>query len=257
MIEFLRLFESPRTEFHIDDDEADSFENHYSHDHDVHGLQAKKGRHVTWFGPEGRMMRVYPEYVFPRSDNIFDNAKLAAISKEVRRNEDVKFECGYASVSEIDYNDVVETRRSKERIYEFGMDEPWSAGWEVDEYLDNTESTVENWATDFLSDQGEEFYDYYYDDFVHIELGYNDVDVEDIKPVDEHPVALAMTEHLKAKVAEMHNTVDGDIGQFSVQMRDGNHRVFGSLHGGEPFVYVTVSKQNVRNGNPRLLKALE
>ena len=38
---------------------------------------------------------------------------------------------------------------------------------------------------------------------------------------------------------------DGDFGELSVQVRDGNHRTFGALAGGEPYVFVTIADNQV------------
>ena len=89
--------------------------------------------------------------------------------------------------------------------------------------------------------------------------GDEELDAYLVNPDDfDHEEAKRLERELK----QAERRGDGDFGKLSVQMRDGNHRTFGALAGGESHVYVNISDNdlqqlfNNRNRTDKLYRAI-
>lgn len=169
------------------------------------------GRNVIWVGDEGRMIKADPEYTQHIWGNIFDEDKLAAVVSGIDEADDrVMFVAPYGDASRIDLQDVKESHEGGWE--DDGLDRPYTTG---DEELDR-----------YLVDPEEVLYEY------------------GDEPGDEtwEEARADIEERMEAAVAGG----EGDLGQWVVTIRDGNHRAFGALIAGEPYVYVMLSDNQVQ-----------
>jgi len=169
------------------------------------GYDVYYGRNVLWLGSEGEMFKAEPRYIEPIDGNIFDEDKLAAVVDCVTNAPGrVPFVAPIADVHVITPTDIKES-------FEYQPDDPWTTG---DDELDE-------WIKD-----PEEFID-------------ENLDCEDYDSPEEWREAIdELTKDMNGQVAEAVRQREGDLGSFRVQIRDGNHRAFGALAAGEPYVYV-------------------
>lgn len=168
------------------------------------------GRDVVWIGDEGKMVRADPQYLLHIFGNIFDADKLSAVVSGIRDSEDrVYFYAPYGTVSRIGTAEVAE---SQEYWEDEGLDRPYTTGDdELDRYLVDAHSV--------LGDYGEEGDEEW---------------VENKSRIEE-------------EIKDAVDSGDGDLGEWVVTVRDGNHRAFGALVAGEPYVYVRVSANQLQD----------
>lgn len=188
-------------------------------------------RNIIWDAVSGRSIRVYPHNVQAMDGNIFDEDKLAAIVSGIdQATERLVFIAPYGDVGVIGLTDV------RESIEFAGMDEgePYTTGdEELDRFLVEGNDYIENehW-----------------------------LDPDD--PDDEKKFAEIKAE-LEDGLLEAVANDEGDLGDFWVQIRDGNHRAFGAFAAGEPYIYMIVMDNTVQDLDPknpehaRILAALE
>lgn len=158
----------------------------------------RRGRNVAWVGEAGRMVRVDPEYMQHISGNIFYPEKLASVAAAVELHPDTLYlTAPYGQMAQIDVHRVKE---SQEYWEDEGLDEPLSTGDdELDEYIVDPEEYLDDHADD---DERQE-----------------------------------LREEMEERLQEAIDSGDGDLGSWIFTVRDGNHRAFGALAGGEPYVW--------------------
>lgn len=176
-----------------------------------------EGRSVAWIGTEGRMMWVPAHYLRSRDSNPFYRGKLAEVVALVRQaspSDPISFYPGLGQATVIDKQLVAESlqyRGSGDGACSIGSHAPWTTGDdELDEYLADPEQFIEDRAWD-----------------------------------DES--ATELRTEMEADLAEAVATNAGDLGEIEVQVRDGNHRVFGSIAGGESGVWMLIDDRQVRD----------
>lgn len=178
-------------------------------DQDILKYTPYYGRNVIWMGEKGRMIRCSPEYTSPIVGNIFDPDKLLAI-KEYIENPDTERAvftcCVLADPSIIDIDDVRDTQVSAKQ----------DRLWEM--YLDRPFTTGDDELDEYLVAQYEDDLDQYEAE----EL----IDFED-------------------RIKESIENGEGDLGQYWITIRDGNHRVFGAFAAGERYIYAVVLKDSL------------
>lgn len=177
---------------------------------DEHDGDFYYGRNVVWAGEQGRMVRADPDYLQHIWGNIFDPDKLAAIVSGIEEADDrLVFVAPYGTVGRIGLQDVKE---SHEYAEDEGLDRPYTTGNdELDRYLVDRD--------DVLDEYGDE----------------GDLD------------RVQAEKDLDAALAEAVQDGAGDLGEWVVTIRDGNHRAFGALMAGEPYVYVMVSDNQMQD----------
>jgi len=202
----------PTLEGLVDDDATyESFEDYYPASASGElGVEAEDrepeniyyGRNVAWIGTEGRMLRVDPEYALHISGNIFYPDKLSAVVKGVVEHpERVYFVAPYGTISKVDLYRVKESIEYAE-TGDDEMDMPYSTGDdELDEYLVAPETVLEDYG-----EPGDEEYE-------------------------------EKKEEMEESLRDAVENNEGDLGSWAVTIRDGNHRTFGSLLAGEPYVW--------------------
>jgi hypothetical protein len=164
------------------------------------------GRNVIWIGDEGRMVRASPDYTQHIWGNIFDEDKLAAVVSGIKEAEGrTYFVAPYGTISKIDLNSV---RESMSYWEDEGLDRPYTTGDDdLDAYVKDPEQALQ--------------------DETYAEPG--DKEWEEAKAEFEEQLQDAV------------DSDDGDLGEWVVTVRDGNHRTFGSFLAGEPYTWVMLS----------------
>ena len=165
------------------------------------GHKAYRGDNVTWLGRPERVFEVQARYAHPIDGNIFDPYKIHSVATAVRDGE-VTFDVAYG---QFDVVDVQTMRESIEYAADLSWGEPYTTGdEELDDYLRDPEAAI--WERD-TRDPGDR--------------GYK-----------------AAVKRFERELRDAERRGAGDFGALTVQVRDGNHRVFGSIAGGERTVWV-------------------
>jgi hypothetical protein len=176
---------------------------------ETHLYDEYHGRNVIWLGETGKMVKATPENSEPIWGNIFDREKIEQTADDIRYADDkVKFYAPLAHPTIIDIQNVEENLQADahgDLMYDPAIDDyhVYSTGdAELDEYLLDSEG--------FLCDNSTDE-----DDTLENEM-------EDRK-----------------KLAQDEGW--GDIGDISIQIRDGNHRRTAAFAAGEHYIWVRVS----------------
>jgi hypothetical protein len=175
---------------------------------------AYRGRKVVWLGEAGRMVKAPADRVQPLDQNIFSARKLRTVANAVRfAQEPLVFEATYAQAMLVDPSDVAESIQSAPRAeLDNDIRKPLTTGSpELDEYLAFPEEV--------LAEAG--------------------------KPRSR--ARAAEEKRLKAELAQAVRDRDGDLGKLLYSVRDGNHRVFGALLGGEPYVWLMLDQNTLQD----------
>jgi len=180
------------------------------------------GRNVGWDAVDGRSIRVDPEYLTAIAGNIFEPDKLAAIISGIEQSpERLVFTAPYGTVSVVGLIDVTE---SIEYAEDEGLERPLTTGdGELDQWLVEPE--------DLLSDTIGEEWDY-------------DSDAEYAAE------RLRFTQEMEQALAEAVVIGQGDLGKLTFTIRDGNHRAFGAILAGEPFVWMILEENQFQDLDP-------
>ena len=166
-----------------------------------------KGEKVAWAGTPGRMLPVDRRYVHPVSGNIFDQDKFSAIAEQVKAREP--------------WEDPLVFHPGYAQVTLIGR---------ID-IAESIQYAGEEWGQPFTT--GDEELDAYLAQDHRGLAGWLLVSEED-------------TKRLERELKQAERRGDGDFGKLSVQMRDGNHRTFGALAGGESHVYVNISDNDLQ-----------
>jgi hypothetical protein len=164
------------------------------------------GSSVVWFAEPGEAVWIEAGYLRPTWGNIFDSDKLGSVAKAVRgATEPLLFMAPWGNVSRIDRDDIAESIE----YAEWNAGTPWTTGDDdVDLYLKDPEQWLEDNAWD-----------------------------------DESRAELQAEKEAELVEAEAEGA--GDFGHWTATLRNGNHRAFGSVIGGEQFVVVRVDDGDV------------
>jgi len=183
---------------------------------------AYHGRNVIWLGDEGRMFRVDPDYLTHIWGNIFDEDKLAAVVNGIEQAEErVTFFAPYGQVTKVGLDEV---RESIQYADDEGLDRPLSTGdEELDQYLIDPEEVLEEYAD----------------------------------PDDEPKEFASKKAEFDRQLREAVDSDEGDLGSWTATIRDGNHRAFGALVAGEPYIWMILYDndyqdlvQSIKAGTP-------
>lgn len=193
----------------IADESGRDFHDYYDKDWEYEEKFSTKyyGRNVIWIGEEGRMLRASPDYISPRDDNIFEWDKLQAVRDHIiQSSEKVELDAALADVIVIDRTLIEETQEGAQsgRVQEWTIDHPFSTG---DDELD-----------EYLADP------------------------EAFLAREEDPEE--RREELEKDIQISEALERGDFRKLWVRIRDGNHRVFGAIAAGEPYIWVKITKDS-------------
>ena len=212
------------------------------------------GRKVIWYGNPDQMIVVNKNNVHGMWGNIYDSEKLKYVEKMIRSSKYyVEFECSYAMGSIVDIEDIIEHQNAYigGRFYVDyeGFEEPYSTdSSELDNYLgiedldelDIFKYTISN------PDLYKFFKKYKFN------ITYNKHTKETLfkeyqkyEPDESEIDAFNDFIEVEERLGDAIVNQDGDIGEFSVQLRDTHHRVMGAINIGENFVCVNLDKEDL------------
>ena len=202
------------------------------------------GRNVIWDGIGGRMIRVYPENIQPIEGNIFDPDKLAAVRDGIIYAEDrVVLIAPYGTVTVIDLQDVKESIENSE--------------YNPYEVLTTGDEDLDLWLVDpddFLAQEGydpEDLKEYLADRDAYLESWSNDP-IEQVEKEEEMKDALDRKREMDRELSEAVAHQNGDLGDFRITIRDGNHRAFGALLAEEPYIYMILEDNQFQYLDPEI-----
>jgi hypothetical protein len=189
------------------------FSEHYGtlDKRDTAGYDEYHGRYIVWLGEKGRMIKATPHNSEPIWGNIFDQDKINKTAEDIRYAEDnVKMYAPYGMATILDVQDVEENLQAAahgDLMYDPAINDYhlYTTG---DEELDA-----------YLLDS-EEF------------IGDNAFDDDEIEALE------TKMEQMKTEAQE---DEWGDIGDISIQVRDGNHRRAAAFELGESYIWVTIT----------------
>lgn len=197
-----------------------------------------KGKKVHWIGTPGHMVRVTPDYVRNLEGNIFDPEKLAAVSWFIRRSDEpVIMRPGYGQVvATTSIDDIAESLQYAKDAEIFGEDRTLSTDdEELDAYLKDPKA--------YLSDNIRWY------------------DGPGSESDDEAVAKAGLRAQMEEKKAEAVREGWGDLGARRFTILDGNHRSFGALLAGEPYIWIRLLENDyqdfLRGGRPDLKGILE
>jgi hypothetical protein len=183
-----------------------------------------RGRNVIWDGIDGRMVRVDPDYITHIWGNIFDADKLAAVANGIRLADDrLVFTAPYGTVSVVTPGSI---RESIEYADDEGLDRPLSTGdGDLDAWIVSPEAYLEAYIG-----RAEDY----------------DTEAEFVaERMDRERI-------MNELLAEAVEDAWGDLGELTFTVRDGNHRAFGALVAGEPYIWMILEEneyQDVMEGS--------
>jgi hypothetical protein len=133
---------------------------------------------------------------------------------------------------------------------DFGIDEPYSLG---DEELDLFLASPEDWCEDnfwnsykdlmtFARNPKEWMDEWSYDEDPN---EWTDGEKEDLETIKQE---LQEFRSMQQNLNDAIENGDGDLGEYWVDLRDGNHRAFGAIAAGEPYVWVRAIKDRTEDG---------
>lgn len=209
------------------------------------------GRGVTWYGDPEQMIVVYKDNVHGMFGNIYDPEKLQYVTDMIQNSPyNVEFECSYGTAIKVDIQNVMEHQQDVHSgdfsLNNDGYDDPYTTGDEtLDQYLGND---------DFFDDNGYGFYEnagnyvkslktFIANGRVSVQQaidGFNKLETEE-GDRENFQYFLELETALRDAVANG----EGDLGEISVQLRDGHHRVMGAIAAGEQYVCVNLVKEDI------------
>jgi hypothetical protein len=213
------------------------------------------GRQVTWYGDPEQMIVIHKSKVHGMWGNIYVPEKQEYLVNLINNSEEnVEIECSYGIGGLTNLKDVVEEQSAFiEGRFDIDYDgkiEPSSSGdMDLDNYLghesvgefDDISMYIENYDLIELFD----------DNKLYIALG--KVSLEDFMK-EFHEISdgnnndlQALKEFLKYEKLVKHavKNQEGDIGEFTVQLRDGHHRVMSAIESGEDYVCLNLDKESI------------
>jgi hypothetical protein len=218
-------------------------------DDDIKKLSARYvGKNVTWYGDKEQMIVLTADEVHGTWGNIYNKDKLAFVKDMVKSydNNNVEFECSYGIGSVIDFTEILEEQTSSHNedfLTDYdGKKTPASTG---DQELDTYVGTEEISDLPFIADNDVEevmvtFFEQnrfslIYEKSTEAKLRYTYLK---LAPDKDETVAFDEFIRFEKSLKEAETNDGGDFNKFTVQLRDGHHRVFGALEAGENFVCV-------------------
>lgn len=223
-----------------------------------------RGRGVIWYGDPHQMIVVSKDNIEGMWGNMYDSEKLQYVEDLIRNSDEyVELECSYAMGSVYDFQDVLEEQTSfvsdNFNVDYDGKETPASIG---DEELDNyigvdeiDDSEILNW----ISWDDIDLYRLLNDNRFFLVKGKTvkqlNEDVKQLRIKNREEIGEDLTKvdfefikefiNVETRIKNAVDNQDGDIGVFSVQLRDGHHRVMGAIAAGEQYVCVNLDKDDI------------
>jgi hypothetical protein len=214
-----------------------------------------EGRSVTWYGDPDQMIVIHKDNVHGMWGNVYDPEKMDFLVDMIINHEDkVELECSYGIGGIIDLTDVIEEQTSFHNgsfdvDYE-NLDEPHTTGDnELDEYLGKEDLSEFDDISIYVENY--DLFDLFSDNKTYLAKGR--ISLEDFKQAFEK-ISDGSEEDIEAfkqfikyenEVKQAIDNGSGDLGNFTVQLRDGHHRVMSAIKAGEEYVCVNLDTDSI------------
>lgn len=207
------------------------------------GYKLYKGRRVEWVGKIGMTLKVNSEDISSREDNITDPKKVQAVKNHILKSESrVRFDTPPADIRIIDLDTIRETQEAFARDalqLEYRIGEPFTTGDDdVDKYLYLDIDEFAEYVgldSDFVDGDGNPIMDEI--------LEYNDQ--EEAESIRDEIIETFYD--IRNRLDDCIKEKSGDIGRIWAVLRDANHRTWGAILAGEPYIYVYPHHYNKRD----------
>jgi hypothetical protein len=210
-----------------------------------------EGRNVVWYGDPDQMIVIHKDQVEGMWGNVYNPEKLQFVVDMINNSDEkVEFECSYGIGDVITLTDIVEEQTSNiEGSFNIdydGKERPATTGNdELDIYLGTENLDEFDGLADYVSDS--DVFDVFNQNKIFIALG--KVSVEELKreyfEITDDEEGLNKFLEYENMVKYANENKSGDLGKFMVQLRDGHHRVMGSIKAGEDYVCVNIPKEQI------------
>ena len=186
------------------------------------------GRNVEWIGTPGHMFPADPDYMTHIDGKIFSPGKIEAVAREVRRaasgeRERLVFYSPYGQIQKIDIDYIKDSMEYEDENQGVALT---TGDEELDEFIREPIEVMSMW------DVGEDEEGATYHEELDIWMDQDGWDeLQDIKK----------------RIIEAEQFGEGDLGKWTVSVRDGNHRAFGSALGGESVIWIKVMDNDVQD----------
>lgn len=220
------------------------------------------GRLITWFGSPGKMIVINSKYINSTVDNQYSQSKIAQLKELIDNNyqdettnENIELECGYGSGEIVNFQSILE-----EQIDEYNDEFTMNYGnkpnassigdSEFDnyigaEYLDETNLLGGDYddrdVLDILNNN--KFFLIYNKSVENLYHIINQKIGNNISDIDKEYINNFI--NIEKQLKEMVDNKDGDIGDFRITLRDGNHRTMTAIDMGEQYVAVDLVDDDV------------
>jgi hypothetical protein len=213
------------------------------------------GKNVVWYGDPDQMIVIHKDYVHGMWGNVYNQEKMDYLVDMILNHEDmIEIECSYGMGGITTLTDVVEEQTSTiqgsfETDYE-NLNRPSTTG---DDELDTYLGTDNLDEFDDIAGYVEtyELFELFNDNKIFLGLG--KVSLETVKTEfnqisdgsEGDRTAFEQFIKYEGMVKEAKESSSGDLGKFTVQLRDGHHRVMGAIKAGEEFVCLNLAKDDI------------
>lgn len=224
-------------------------------DPDERRLSAKYiGRQITWYGDRDQMIVIPVDNVEGMWGNIYYPEKLEQLIELIKNSdENIELGCSYAVGSIVNLNDIIEEQQS-EHNDNFSVDY---------EQLERPKSTGDSELDNYVGhEELQEYPAFEYVDGNVLELmeklrfgvARGQISPDKLKAIQQELDAeedeLEAFAEFVALELELANAVinnTGDLGKFTVQLRDGHHRFQAAKAVGEDKIAVNLAKDDLNN----------
>lgn len=216
-----------------------------------------EGRDVVWYGDPDQMIVIHKDDVHGMWGNVYDHDKLDYVKNMIINSEEkVELECSYGLGNVVSLQEIEEQHESVvggsfETDYD-GHDSPFTTGYpEVDTYL----------GTDDLMDHfnvTEAVGDFMVANKYAMLNGRTreqlEQEIMQVEGADGDEYEINEFLDVQEQLHEAYENNSGDINKFTVQLRDGHHRVMGAIAAGEQYVCVNLDKESIQKYQGRYKK---
>lgn len=217
------------------------------------------GRNVTWYGFPNNMIVINKDDVYGMWGNVYDSDKLAQVvdmitDYDARDADTVELECSYGVGGVTTLTDIVEEQQSSYSgnfITDYdGKDDPATTGSdELDKYLGVEYMDELDFISDWVSEP--DMVKFFDDNRTSIARGTQTVEsltkaFKALSPDNEEYEALKEFLRLEVALKDAQDNNKGDFNKFTVQLRDGHHRVMGAIEAGEEYVCLNLVDEDIK-----------
>jgi len=207
------------------------------------GWVPMEGRGVVWWVEPGEAVWIEARYLLPTSGNPFDGEQLGAVADGVEQGG-VELYAAFGDIDLITPGEVAESIRGAEDL----DGDPWTTGDEdLDEWLADPREALELWEDIDLA--------------VNFKMWSEGKDPDRVQEMLDRLESMGRYDpgselfleatgagylaDFKRDLAHAVATRQGDLGHWTAYLRDGNHRAFGAVLGGEEAVAVRVAAPEI------------